>query len=174
MEKIYYADKSAYPTSDVAVLEILKKDFGLENEKIFRGDNGKPYLADTPLFFSVSHTQDKLFIAFSNENVGIDAETEDRKTEYRSIIKRFTATERKNILSTEDFLKTWTAKESAVKWLGGTLAHDLYKLEFLGDKMKYGEIELPAKFTLLQIDGCLVTVCGERDFSQAEIIRITV
>ncbi|MBO7297558.1 MAG: 4'-phosphopantetheinyl transferase superfamily protein [Clostridia bacterium] len=174
MEKIYYADKSAYPTSEVALLAILKKDFALDNEKIFRGDNGKPYHINTPLFFSVSHTQDKLFIAFSDENVGIDAENADRKTEYRSIIKRFTDTERKKIFSNEDFLKAWTAKESAVKWLGGTLAHDLFKLEFLGDKMKYGEIELPAKFTLFQIDGCWVTVCSERDFSQAEIIRITV
>ena len=174
MEKIYYADKSAYPTSEVAVLEILKKDFGLENAKIFRGDNGKPFLIHTPLFFSISHTQVKLFIAFSNENVGIDAENADRNPEYRSIIKRFTAAERKNIFSAADFLKVWTAKESAVKWLGGTLAHDLFKLEFIGDRMKYGEIELPTKFTLLQIDGCLVTVCSELNFSQAEIIRITV
>lgn len=174
MEKIYYADKSVYPTSEVAVLQILKKYFGMENEKIFRGDNGKPYLVDTPLFFSVSHTQDKLFIAFSDENVGIDAENANRKTEYRSILKRFTSAERKQILSKEDFLKSWTAKESAVKWLGGTLARDLFKLEFLGDRMKYGEVELPAIFTLLQIDECIVTVCSERDFRNAEIIQISI
>ena len=55
MEKIYYADKSAYPTSEIAVLEILKKDFGLENAKIFRGDNGKRSAS----FDSYSHIADE-------------------------------------------------------------------------------------------------------------------
>ena len=125
-----------------------------------------------PLFFSVSHTKERLFIAFSDSNVGLDAEKNNRETEYLPIIKKFHPLERKEILSNEHFIRHWTIKESAVKWLGGSLAKDLSRLHFYKNALFYGEMEIPAKLTFFQIDEHFVSVCSERDFSQAEIIPI--
>ncbi len=126
MEKIFIVSQNAYPTSEIAVKDVLSKYFQMENAQIERGDHGKPFLVGgqaLPLFFSIAHTDNKLFIAVSNENVGIDAERIDRTVDYTPIVKRFSTNERKEITDTQTFLRHWTAKESAVKWLGGSLAH---------------------------------------------------
>ncbi len=173
MEKIFYAERSAYPTSEHAVKQVLDEYFALPNATIIRNENGKPYLENgKSLFFSVTHTEDMLYIAFSDENVGVDAENLSRMVHFLPIVKKFSLEEREEIRSETDFFYHWTAKESAVKWLGGSIAHDLFKLRFLQGKLYYGEIELPAKLVFLQRDGVLLAVCGERDFSNAEFIGI--
>lgn len=171
MEKIYYADASAFENTETAVLFILKKYFGVTTAKIVWGDNGKPFL-DIPLFFSVSHTKERLFIAFCDINVGLDAEQCNRKTDYLPIIKKFHPQERKEITSNEQFIRHWTVKESAVKWLGGSLAKDLSRLRFYQNALFYGDIQIPATLTFLQIDEHFISVCSERDFSQAETVKI--
>ncbi len=173
MEKIFYTDKSAYPNSETAVKRVLSEYFNLKNAEIKKNEHGKPYLQngrDIPLFFSVSHTENRLFIAVSDENVGIDAESLSRQIDYLPIIKRFAPEERKEILSTADFLRHWVAKESAVKWLGGSLAHDLHKLRFVENRLFYGEIEFPTHLVFRNFENYLIAVCGERDFGCAEFI----
>ena len=140
-----------------------------------RNENGKPFLengGEYSLFFSVTHTADMLYIAVSDENVGIDAESLSRMPDFLPIVKKFDAEERAKIRSTSDFLYHWTAKESAVKWLGGSIARDLFKLRYVKEKIYYGEIELPAKLVFFKRNGILIAVCGERDFSNAEFIDI--
>lgn len=173
MKKIFILSQNAYPTSETAVKDILVKYFQIENAQIERGDHGKPFLVggkDIPLFFSIAHTDNKLFIAVSNENVGIDAEYIDRKVDYSFIVKRFSPNERMEIVDTQTFLRHWTAKESAVKWLGGSLAHDLHKLRFEKDILYYGEIEIPTKLWFQLIENCIVCVCSEQDFADCEIV----
>ena len=173
MEKIFYTDKSAYPDSQTAIQRVLSEYFNLKNVNILRNEHGKPYLEngrEIPLFFSVSHTENRLFIAFSDENVGIDAENLSRQTDYLSIIKRFAPEERKEILSPADFLRHWVAKESAIKWLGGSIAHDLHKLRFVDNFLFYGEIEIPAHLVFHPFESYLLAICSERDFTNAEWI----
>lgn len=172
MEKIFYTKRSNFPSSEAAVQKILAEHFGVREAVILRTENGKPYLSGNvpPLFFSVSHTDDTLFIAFSDENVGIDAELASRGVDYRSIVRKFDENERREIVSVQDFLKHFVVKESAVKWLGGTLARDLYSLKFTQGRLFYGEIELPAALTVKNADGFLIAVCSERDFENAEFI----
>ena len=171
MEKIYYTQLSNFPNSESAVLYLLKRDFNISSATIYRGDNGKPFL-DIPLFFSISHTKTHLFIAFSSENIGIDAEQKSREIDYSIIQKKFHPSERQEILCKEDFLRNWIVKESAIKWLGGSIAKDFSRLMYANGLLKYGEIEVPAKLTRLEIENHFVCVCSERDFSKAEIIRI--
>ncbi len=174
MEKIFYATPSAFSSSTSAIVHILKEYFGIANPTIDKTENGKPYLK-TPtkrLFFSLSHTKTHLFIAFSDENVGIDAEKTDREVAYAPLLKKFPFDERETIGSTEDFLRHWTVKEAAVKWLGGTLAHDLKKLRFLNGRLFYEQLELPVCATTLRIADCFVSVCSERDFSNPELIQV--
>ena len=174
MEKIFYAERSAFPTSISAVEKILNRNFGVCGAKISRTENGKPYLEYPPkkLFFSISHTKSTLFVAFSDENVGIDAEPLDRKIDYAPIFKKFPLEEREEILSAELFLRHWTVRESAVKWLGGTLAHELGKLSYVKGVLRYGQTELPIRVTSKIFQNQIVTICGERDFSNAEFIPL--
>ena len=172
MEKIFFAESSAFPTSISAVEKILSTYFGISKAQICRTENGKPYLKnlENPLFFSISHTKTGIFIAFSDENVGIDAERLDRDVRYQSILHKFPFEEREEITSCEDFLRHWTVKESAVKWLGGTLAHDLKKLSYINGILRYEQLELPIRVTTLLLQGHILSVCGEKDFSNAEFI----
>ncbi len=175
MKKIFILSQNAYPNSETAVKKVLSDYFQIGNAQIMRGDHGKPFLVggkDLPLFFSVAHTDNKLFIAVSDENVGIDAENISRKVDYAPIVKRFSQKERTEIVDSPAFLRHWTAKESAVKWLGGSLAHDLHKLRFENDTLYYGEIEIPAKLRFHSIENCIVCVCSERDFADPELITI--
>ena len=172
MKKIFIGNQNAYTTSEQAVQYVLSQYFHLPNAQIERGDHGKPFLVggkEIPLFFSVSHTNGLLFITFSDENVGIDAEHTARQANFASIVKRFSQIERAEIATTQDFLRHWIVKESAVKWLGGSLASDLHKLRYEKGVLWYGEIELPAKLTLLTLNDCFIAVCSERDFTNAEI-----
>ena len=174
MEKIFYTEKYAFPTSISAVEKILNEYFGVYNVKINRTDNGKPYLENSSkrLFFSVSHTKTTLFIAFSDENVGIDAESLDRKVDYVSILKKFPIEEREEIRSTEIFLRHWTVRESAVKWLGGTLARELGKFSYVKGKLCYRQKELSVCVTTIVFQNHILSICSERDFSNAEFILL--
>ena len=171
MGKIFYAEKSIY-SSENAIKRILLEFYEIKNATILRTKNGKPYVESTP-FFSVSNTEKMLFIAFSSANVGLDAELLSRKPNYDSIVKKFHKDEREEITCAEEFLKHWVVKESAVKYLGGTLAHDLSKLVFVNDRLLYNGAELPVKLNFFNLEEHLICVCGEEDFSKAEFIRLT-
>ncbi|MBQ8229909.1 MAG: 4'-phosphopantetheinyl transferase superfamily protein [Clostridia bacterium] len=173
MEKIFYAERSAYPSSERAIEKILRDVFGAENAVIARTETGKPYLADhLGLFFSVAHTDELLFVAFSDTEVGIDAERLDRAVDYLSIVKKFPVAEREEISSARQFLERWVVKESAVKYLGSTLAKELKTLCFSQGKLLRKGAEMPVALTVKTFRGHIVAVCGKRDFENAEFIGI--
>ena len=159
MEKIFYADNFSNP-SEEAVKEILSKIFGID-EEIVRNENGKPYLKSEKLFFSVSHTKNRLFIAFSSENIGIDAEYKFRKTNYSALMKKLSIQEQNFVSSPLDFLRLWTKKESVVKYMGGSILKDLKKIVCLHDKAYFDGKELPCVLTELEFDGYILSVCGK-------------
>ncbi len=167
MNTVFCAEKSAFPSSQAMIELILREKFKIVDFQIVKNENGKPFLsfsdfAANPLFLSVSHTSEKYFVAFSNQNVGIDAEISSRKPNYLPIIAKFPLEEREEILSTKDFLRHWTAKESAVKWLGGSLSRDLKRLAFCRGKLAFGGLDLPVFLTQKEFSGHIVTVCHER------------
>ncbi len=173
MEKIFYADSAAFPSSVTAVEYALKKHFGISDGKIVKTENGKPYLENyTRLFFSISHTRSKLFIAFSSDNVGIDAEEIGRECNLSLLLRKLPEIERREIATQQDFLTHWTVKESAIKWLGGTIAHDLKSLVFVKGVLTYGEIEIPVKITTKQVEKHILSLCSERDFAFVEPIPL--
>ena len=174
MEKIFFAENSVCLNSISLVEWILSNYFGIKNPQICRTNNGKPYLnnPENPIFFSISHTKTGLFIAFSDKNVGIDAEKMDRKVNYQPILSKFPIEERKEINSGEDFLLHWTVKESAVKFLGGTLAHDLNRMSYIHGVLRYDNLELPIQITTLRFQGHILSICAEKDFSNTEFISL--
>lgn len=173
MEKIFHTKRNTFSSTDEALQTVFSRFFGIHNAKIMR-DKGKPYLQNgeaLSLFFSVAHTDNELFIAVSDKNVGIDAEKRTRFVVYEPIIKRFSLAEREEIRNTTDFLFHWTAKESTVKWLGGTLARDLYKLQYVNGQLIHGQVPLPVNLCFLDYQQTILAVCGERDFSKAQILE---
>ena len=172
MEKIFFADKSAF-TTEAALKKIFSEYYGKNNVEILRTKNGKPYVQNAP-FFSVTHTKNRLYIAFSNEEVGLDAEALSRSTNYANIVKKFHPMEQEEISNTEDFLRHWVVRESAVKYLGGTIARDLHKLRFSNGNLTYENKAFPAKITFLQHEGFILAVCGNGDFSNAPFIPLEI
>ena len=170
MKKIFCLPRRVATDSESAIKRIFAEYFNRPAVDIIRGESGKPFLKDTPFFISVSHTSETLFIGVCDENIGLDAELQSREINYSPIIKKFSTIEREEIQSAQDFLRHWVVKESAVKWLGGRLSQDLYKLRYEKNKLFYGEVELPVQITLLNVHKHYIGVCSERDFSDAETI----
>ena len=169
MGKIFYADRSAYSTN-VALKKILLTHYNVDGE-ILRSKNGKPYVENGP-HFSVSHTDERLFIAVSSENVGLDAEPLSRKINYTSIIKKFPIEEQREIDSSEVFLRHWIARESAVKYLGGKLSTCLKELSFQKNTLVYQGTPFPAPLHFLKFDGHVLCVCSKEDFHSPTFIPI--
>ncbi len=172
MEKIFYRNLFDFPSSADAVRCLLTEKFHLPNVKLTKTENGKPYLKNSniPLHFSLSHTQGALFIAFCDENVGIDAEFISRQCNYLPIIQKFTLEEREEIRTPQDFLLHWTVKEAAVKWLGGSLSQDLKKLVYAKGTLHYEGLPLPVHITIKTFGDYLLSICSERDFSHTDIL----
>lgn len=118
---------TVYKIKNERVYEKLKAFTGISEIK--RTANGKPYADD--IFFSVTHTGDYALIAVSDREVGVDAER-IKKRGFEHILKRFTPREKAGINGERGFFENWVVKEAYIKLLGGTLAHDLKRLEYYG------------------------------------------
>ena len=172
MKKIFYVKTNDCKSTRETLQKILFAKFAIENPMVEKSENGKPYLSQTgepPLHFSISHTDELTFFVFSDKNVGVDAEKLTRKVEYAPIIKKFKEEERAEILSKTEFLRHWTAKESAVKWLGGRLGKDLNSLQFVKHELYYKCVPLPIYVCFFEFEEHIVAICGENDFSGAQI-----
>lgn len=170
MEKIFYTNKIAFLSSEHAIQYVLERFFNLKKQAILRNKNGKPYLQDESLFFSVSHTKDLLFIAVSDKNIGIDVENVYREVNYLPILKKFTQKEQQAILTKHDFLTLWTIKESVIKWLSGSIALDLTKIHYENEKIFYNENPLNVTITKRFLNDFLIAICCESDFENAELV----
>ena len=120
--------------------------------KLTRGRYGKPILdcaSEKKLYFSISHSCEKSFIAICNTEVGIDAENTQRAASYLKIAKRFFAdSEYKYIAQAKmeeraiRFYKVWVLKEAYVKAIGCGLGVGMKN--FVIDARKHELIEINA------------------------------
>ena len=102
-----------------AVVEVfpqLKPPF-----EITEGECGKPGFKDIPIYFSLSHSGNTVACAVSDTNIGLDVE-EGLKYREQVTARFFSKDEQHRILTSDDkgreFARIWTAKESALKYLG--------------------------------------------------------
>ena len=172
MEKVFFAKTENFSDSERMIRKVFFEHYRIRDAVISRSETGKPFLENTPLFFSVTHTKETRFIAVSDENIGIDAELISREIDYRPILSRFPFDEREEIKGKEDFLHHWTAIESTVKWLGGSLAAELKKISFIGGKIFYSGLELPVCISVYQKDGHIVTLCREKGCDNTEFLSL--
>lgn len=96
---------------------ILKDVYKIENRKI-EFINEKPYLEAKEKYFSISHSEGYVLIAFSNSKCGVDVER-IKERDYKAIAERMNF----KVKTLEDFYKEWTKYEAEYKLGSG----DKYK-----------------------------------------------
>ena len=113
--------------------------FKKEDLKYKYGLNGKPYLENSPFYFSISHCNNIVVCIISKRNVGIDIE--DIKQVNKFVVKKsLTELELLKLLSLnnkeEYFFRIWTLKEALLKVKGFGLSYGMKNIEFyINDKI---------------------------------------
>lgn len=102
--------------------ELYTRETGEDLPEIRITEWGKPYFADSPWHFSISHTRRRVFVALSRHNIGIDAEELDRRINPKLADKVLSPGERAQYDAAENrdraFLTFWVLKEAAAKLAG--------------------------------------------------------
>ena len=137
-----------------AGLALLEKLCGTPLPEIRRTALGKPYFADSPLHFSISHTKHHAFCVLSDKPVGIDAEELDRDINLSLAEKLLSPAEYAQFRQAEDprlaLLTFWVLKEAQGKCTGK------------GMQLWPNDTDFSLKDPRIQeIDGCLVAVIEE-------------
>lgn|SRR5574344_1026484 len=85
--------------------------------------NGKPYIKDSNIYFSISHSIDRVVCAISDKEIGIDIE---KIRDYDlSLNKELNINAKNNV----DFFKEYTRREAYIKKLGKSLK-DIYSIKY--------------------------------------------
>ncbi len=110
--------------TDKKILESAKDYLGDGSPCVTRDSYGKPHITvDTPLFVSITHTDDMLLVALSDFDIGIDAERAGRTIKNPAgLAKRYFTREEAVFLGENptcaDFLEMWVKKEALSKLIG--------------------------------------------------------
>lgn len=112
------------PQDGGTLVEKLKEEAPL-NIRLRFGEQGKPYLVDYPLFFSLSHSGDACLCVVSEQEIGADIQKLSN-TDTERISRRFFTeeeTRRLNACGTQEekqelFFRLWCRKEAYAKYTG--------------------------------------------------------
>lgn len=108
------------------VKRILNESFHINECEILRAEKGKPYIKNSKLFISISHSGDFVCAAVSEKNIGIDIEV-IKERDLKITKKLCTEIDEEFINESENtllaFYKIWTAKEAYFKMLGSGLTN---------------------------------------------------
>lgn len=102
--------------------QLYRQETGEALPPILKTPRGKPYFADSPWHFSISHTKGHAFCVLSRKNVAIDAEEPDREINLRLAEKILSPAEKQQFEAAADkrraLLTFWVLKEAAAKLSG--------------------------------------------------------
>ena len=108
---------------------MLYECFGISDPNILRNENGKPYIENDGVNFSLSHTTGLAVCAVADTPIGVDCEriAPKSKEEIQKFAKRFFVENEIKLLesgdfSPLDFFRVWTAKEATVKKRGTNMS----------------------------------------------------
>jgi 4'-phosphopantetheinyl transferase len=128
----FAADRSRYLAAHIALRNILGRYLQIDPVDIQYRTNeyGKPFVADQPVEFSLSHSSDVILIAVTRDrSVGIDVERIRPELDFQPIVDRhFSAREKSELLSMpqsiryQHFFSLWTRKEAVLKMRGWGLS----------------------------------------------------
>lgn len=136
--------------------DMYRRYIGGALPQIILEDRGKPYFADSPWHFSISHTPRHVFCALSRKRIGIDAEELDRDVRIMLADKILSEQEKAQYHNTADkqraLLQFWVLKEAQAKLTG----------EGLRGYPNHTNFTLPDP-RVREMLGCLVAVMEEDD-----------
>lgn len=144
------------------------------------GENGKPYLKGSDIFFNVSHSGEYATCVISDCETGIDIE-KIRSVNGRILARWFTGEEAEKINGAscgkkDAFISAWVLKESLIKAKGSTLAEEISKheIEITGKKDIFKACHGKYFLKLIhEIIGYKISVCsigGEQDVVLKKIL----
>ena len=134
--------------------QLYRAQTGQALPEILVTNRGKPYFADSPWHFSISHTPKHAFCVLSRNNIAIDAEELDRKINLKLADKILSPSERIQFDAAENkekaLLTFWVLKEAAAKLSGEGLRGY--------PKQTHFSLEDPR---VTELSGCLIAVMEE-------------
>lgn len=108
--------------SRIFLKQILNSYYNIFDEIL--EENKKPYLKNSKLNFSISHSNNLFVYAFDKNTIGIDAELK-RNLNYKKILKKYNLDENKYSLC--DFFQLWTIFEAEYK---SKIKQDVFSFDY--------------------------------------------
>lgn len=105
---------------------------GIDLEAIAYNAYKKPFIKGGR-FFNISHAHDRVAVAFSDQEIGVDIEYIDRAINLEDFHSVLHANEQKN-LTHKRFYHIWTAKEALLKAYGTGFFEDVKAIELLDEQ----------------------------------------
>lgn len=146
--------RTGHEAGRALLAELYRRETGEALPPIGISPRGKPFFADSPWHFSISHTRKHAFCVLDRENIAIDAEELDRRVELRLAERILSPGEKEQFEAAADktraVLTFWVLKEAAAKLSGEGLRGFPNHTNFSLDDPRVREIE-----------GCVVAVLQE-------------
>jgi 4'-phosphopantetheinyl transferase len=124
--------------------------------------SNKPYI-ENGFKFNISHSANRVVVAFSTEEIGIDIEENKEHTELDDILSYFHIDEQKLIKASdnlhETFLKAWTRKEAYLKASGEGIVNGLADQNCMQDVVQLFNQSYQLE-TTQEIDGYIISICA--------------
>ena len=126
-----------------SLLDELLNESGIYEYEIVKNENGKPFLKDNSLYFSISHTEGFCAVCINDTPVGIDCEKIDLnfQPKVEKLSRRYFCENEINLLEKNGFdvftfFKIWTAKEAIIKKFGYNASY-LEKIDTTKEKTEF-------------------------------------
>lgn len=146
--------RTGHEAGRALLAELYRRETGEALPPIVITPRGKPFFADSPWHFSISHTRKHAFCVLDRENIAIDAEELDRRVELRLAERILSPREKEQLDAAADktraLLTFWVLKEAAAKLTGEGLRGFPNHTNFSLDDPRVREI-----------DGCVVAILRE-------------
>lgn len=146
--------RTGHEAGRVLLAELYRRETGEALPPIGISPRGKPFFADSPWYFSISHTRKHAFCVLDKENIAIDAEELDRPVNPRLAERILSPREKEQFEAAADKIRAlltfWVLKEAAAKLSGEGLRGFPNHTDFSLDDPRVREIE-----------GCVVAILQE-------------
>lgn len=176
-DRLYFRKDRNLSLGAAVLLDAGLQRYGLtESEMVYgTGSSGKPFFLHFPhIHFSLSHSDDKVMVCFSDDELGCDiekvkdidfkiAERFFCRSEYEAIMENRSYDRRK-----ETFFRLWTLKESFIKanGKGMSLPANAFAIELSGDSIRVRDDTGTGTYSFAEFDlfpgyKSALCVCGE-------------
>lgn len=146
--------RTGHEAGRALLAELYRRETGEALPPIVISPRGKPYFADSPWHFSISHTRKHAFCVLDRGNIAIDAEELDRRVNLGLAERILSPREKVQLDAAADrtraLLTFWVLKEAAAKLSGEGLRGFPNHTNFFLDDPRVREIE-----------GCIVAILRE-------------